>query len=383
MKNPQSAICNYQSSILNSQFSIPQKIAVFLPNWIGDVVMATPALRALRRHFSDARLIGVLRPYVAGVLDGAPWLDRHILLDRQGPWSQRWPAVAWQLRSERLDLAVLFPNSLRAALVAWLAGCRRLVGLRRYGRGWLLTDALEPVRDTHNRLVPSPIIDDYNRLVEHVGCPPPGHRLELFTRTEDERAAEAVWEEAGFANCSEVICVNPGAAFGAAKHWYAESFAWLAQEFIDRRGSGVLVLCGPGERELARQIGRLTRRPALATLAERPLSLGLTKACVRRADLLITTDSGPRHFAAALGRRVLTLFGPTHIAWTQTYFPAAVHLQKKVPCGPCQLRVCPHDHRCMKELTPQEVFTAAMGLLARFSRDSREYPAAGQGRKAS
>ena len=84
---------------------------------------------------------------------------------------------------------------------------------------------------------------------------------------------------------------------------------------------------------------------------------------MRRADMLITTDSGPRHFAAAFNRPVLTLFGPTHIAWTETYFPKAVNLQKKVDCGPCQQRVCPLDHRCMKLLTPEEVFQAAQSLM--------------------
>lgn len=358
-------------------------IAIFLPNWVGDVVMATPALRAVRRHFAAARVIGVMRPYVAGVLEGSPWLDRQIFLDRQGAWAQRWPGVAWQLRREGIDLAILLPNSFRSGLVAWLAGCRRIVGFRRHGRGWLLTDQLEPQRDAAGRLVPCPIIDDYNRLVEAAGCPAPGHRLELFTTAADEQAANKVWEEGRLSGYSEVVCLNPGAAYGAAKHWYAEAFARLAQDFIDRRGSGVLVLCGPGERELARRIAQLTARPALVTLAERPLSLGLTKACVRRADLLVTTDSGPRHFAAAFGRPVVSLFGPTHIAWTETYFPAAVHLQKKVPCGPCQLRVCPHDHRCMKELTPQEVFAAAVDLLARFPPSALPASLASAARKAS
>src|SRR5262249_33085351 len=157
-------------------------------------------------------------------------------------------------------------------------------------------------------------------------------------------------------------------AFGSAKHWDTEYFAVLARDLVDRRGSGVLVLCGPAERELARRIVALARRPGVCSLADRPLSLGLTKACVRWADLLITTDSGPRHFAAAFGRPVVTLFGPTHIAWTETYYPRALHLQKRVPCGPCQLRVCPLDHRCMTELTPAEVFAAAAGLLARQGR---------------
>jgi heptosyltransferase-2 len=341
------------------------KIAMFWPNWIGDAVMATPAVRALREHFHDAHLIGILKPYVAGVLEGSPWLNKLVFLDTKGPWSQRWPSVAMRLRHEGVDLAVLFPNTFRSALVAWLGGCRRRVGYGRYGRSALLSDCLEPVRDPRGRLQPSPILDAYNRLVEWVGCPRPSPRMELFTTPRDEAAAEAVWRQAGFANRAEVICLNPGAAFGAAKHWPAASFATLAQEFADQRGSGVLVLCGPGERELARNIVTLAARPGVHTLADHPLSLGLTKACVRRADLLVTTDSGPRHFAAAFDRPVITLFGPTHIAWTETYFPKAIHLQKKVDCGPCQRRTCPLDHRCMKLLTPAEVFAAASELLTR------------------
>src|SRR5207302_3717988 len=117
-----------------------------------------------------------------------------------------------------------------------------------------------------------------------------------------------------------------------------------------------------------RRIARLAARRTVHALAEEPLSLGLTKALVRRASLLVTTDSGPRHFAAAFDRPVVTLFGPTHIAWTETYFAKAINLQKKVPCGPCQLRVCPLDHRCMKELSPAEVFAAVHDLMARAQR---------------
>jgi heptosyltransferase-2 len=340
------------------------KLAVFLPNWVGDAVMATPALRALREHFAGAHVVGVLRPYVAGVLEGAPWLDSHLLLDRE-PWARKWPAVAAQLRRHRPDLALLFTNSFRTALVAWLGGCRRRVGYVRYGRGRLLTDRLEPLRDDQGQRVPSPVIDAYNLLAERAGCPRPSHRLELFTTTRDEAAADRVWQQAPFDEHPEVICLNPGAAFGAAKHWPAEHFAALARDFVDRRGSGVLVLCGPAERDLARQIVSLARRPGVHSLAELPVSLGLTKACVRRCDLLVTTDSGPRHFAAAFGRPVVTLFGPTHIAWTETYYAGAVHLQKRVPCGPCQQRVCPLDHRCMTGLTPAEVYGAAMSLLER------------------
>jgi heptosyltransferase-2 len=342
---------------------LPMHIALFLPNWIGDAVMATPAVRALWQHYRGARFIGVMKPYVAGVLAGAPWLDRVLFLDRRGPWRHHSAHAAWQLWREGIDLAVLFPNSFRSALVAWLAGCREIVGFNRYARRWMLTRALQPAWGRDGRPRPTPIIDDYNRLAERAGCAWPGHQMELFTTPADEAAADAVWQQAHLNTYREVICLNPGAAFGSAKHWYAESFAELAQELVDRRGSGVLVLCGPAERDLARTIVHLANRPAVSSLAGHPLSIGLTKACVRRGDLLITTDSGPRHFATAFGRPVVTLFGPTHIAWTETYDPQAIHLQKPVECGPCQQRTCPLDHRCMKLLTPAEVFDAAQQLL--------------------
>ena len=115
--------------------------------------------------------------------------------------------------------------------------------------------------------------------------------------------------------------------------------------------------------------------------ADEPLSLGLTKALVRRCALLVTTDSGPRHFAAAFDRPVLTLFGPTHIAWTETYFAKAKHLQKAVPCGPCQKRVCHTDHACMRLITPEEVFAEAGALLAKHG--TTPFPQGHAHRKAS
>jgi heptosyltransferase-2 len=162
----------------------------------------------------------------------------------------------------------------------------------------------------------------------------------------------------------EMICLNPGAAFGAAKFWPMESFAKLAENLTDARGAKIVVLCGPNERAQASTIAKTSNRPTVFSLADEPLSLGLTKAIVRRCSLLVTTDSGPRHFAAAFNRPVVSLYGPTFIEWTRTYFDQEINLQKQVPCGPCQLRVCPTDHACMTLLTPQEVLAAVQQLLA-------------------
>jgi heptosyltransferase-2 len=343
-----------------------KRIALFLPNWVGDVVMATPAIRAVREAFPAADLVAVCKPYVADVLAGAPWFRETILADRHGPRSQRLFAVARKLRANCPDAALLFPNSFRTALLARLGGCRRVIGFARYGRSLLLTDRLHARTDARGRFVPSPVIDDYNRLAVALGTGEPGRRMELFTTPTDEASADAVWAKFRLMRYPRVIALNPGAAFGSAKCWPTASFAQLARTFTQRTGSGVLVLCGPTERETARRIAEDSRSPHVFALSDTPLSLGLTKAVVRRAGLLVTTDSGPRHFAAAFDRPVVTLFGPTHIAWTETHFAKVIHLQKDVPCGPCQKRVCPLDHRCMRDLTPAEVFAAAESLLARF-----------------
>lgn len=332
-------------------------IAVFWPNWIGDAVMATPAVRALRQHYNGAKIVGVLKPYIAGTLEGAPWMDHQVLIKGSGL------ATAAQLRRHSIDLSVLFPNSFRSALISWIAGSRRRVGFARHGRSWLLTDRLEPRRDAEGNLVPAPIIDDYNRLAVQAGCGNVDRKMQLFTTPKDEAAADRVWQAAGLYEFKEVVCLNTGAAFGAAKHWPTEYFAKLARQLAHKRLCSVLVLSGPAERELAREIVRQALSPLVHRLGAEPPSLGLTKALIRRSSLLVTTDSGPRHMAAAFDRPVLTLFGPTHIAWTETYYAKAVHLQKEVDCGPCQLRVCPLDHRCMKLLSPEEVFQAACRLL--------------------
>jgi hypothetical protein len=157
---------------------------------------------------------------------------------------------------------------------------------------------------------------------------------ELYTTEADEVAADGAWSALGLVGDAPVVCLNTGGAFGPAKNWPVEHFASLAHRLADEGGFAVLVVCGPSERDAARAIAARAAHPGVVSLADQPLSIGLTKACIRRSALLITTDSGPRHFAAAFRVPVLTLFGPTHIAWTRTYHPQAHHLFHPVACGP-------------------------------------------------
>jgi heptosyltransferase-2 len=341
------------------------KIAVFCPNMIGDTVMATPTFRALRGQFPDARLTAVIRPQTAPVLDGSSWFDEIILSHHRSPRAvERTRAVAKRLWQDRHDVAILLPNSFRSAWMARMARIPRRIGYIRYGRGLLLTDGLAPPRDAAGRLLPTPIVEYYLALARVLGCRGGSLQLELGTTSDDEAAADRAWADLGLPGDSRPVCLNTGGAFGPAKNWPAASFARLARRLAEERGVSVLVLCGPAERDSAREIVALADHPGVVSLADQPLGLGLSKACVRRAALLITTDSGPRHFAAAFRTPVITLFGPTHIAWTRTYHPHAIHLYHPVPCGPCQRPVCPEGHhRCMRELRPEVVVDAALRLL--------------------
>src|SRR5262249_31627496 len=149
----------------------------------------------------------------------------------------------------------------RSALTAWLGRCEQRIGYARDGRSLLLTHRLYAERNSRGQFSPSPALLAYNRLAKAAGCRITSNQLELFVAPEEQALAEEVWELTGLVQCEEVICLNPGAAFGAAKLWPAQYFVELARMLVDRRGSGVLVLCGPSEREISRKIADAVARP--------------------------------------------------------------------------------------------------------------------------
>lgn len=337
------------------------KFAVFLPNWVGDAVMATPALRALRTEYRRTEFIGVMRPVIADVLEGTGLIDRTLLYHPRGKDpSQCGSAFLRMLQAEKCHAAILFTNSLRTAWLAWRSGATERIGFSRDLRGWLLTTRVTP----KSKKVPNPVIDEYNRIADAAGCRRITRTMELAITERNRTALDSFWSKHRNLNRNRMIVINTGGAFGPAKNWPIASFTELARRIVSQTDRTVLVACGPGEQADARAIVAGAASPQVVTYADEPLSIGLTKAAVQSAELMVTTDSGPRHFATAFGVPVITLFGPTHIAWSETYSPLAVHLQQPVDCGPCQKRVCPMGHhRCMTELTVDRVFAAVMQQL--------------------
>ena len=341
------------------------KIAIFLPNWLGDLAMATPALRAMRRHFGpQTHIVGILRPYLADVLAGTDWLDEQWFFDpRAKDRRLRSWAVARRMRQQRFDMAVLLTNSLRTAAVAWLGGATERIGYVRYGRGPLLTGKLYP-RRIGRRLVPQPMVETYLELARVLGCTEESPRLELATVEADERSADGVFQRLGLPSGGRVAALNSSGAYGAAKLWPVEYFGALARRIVDELGHDVLVTCGPKERDIARQVVQLAGSSRVVSMAEQPMDLGTAKACIRRCRLMVSTDSGPRHVAAAFGLPVITLFGPMLPIWSENPTQKAVNLMLDLDCIGCHKRVCPlGHHRCMRDLTVEMVFRAVEGVL--------------------
>lgn len=334
------------------------RIAVFVPNWLGDLVMATPTIRAIRRHFGpDARLVGIMRPYLADVLAGTGWLDEQWFFNRRSEDRRlRCLAVARRMRAERFDAAVLLTNSLGSAWVAWLGRAKQRIGYVHNGRGPLLTGKLYR-RRRRGRVVDAPVVDVYLALARACGCPPQSQRLELATTEAEERSAARVWRALSLRANGRVVTLNSGSSNGEARFWPVEHFGRLARMIAQRLEHDVLVMCGPNERRLAGQIVRQAGCDRVFSMADQPLDLGTAKACIRRSRLMVSTDSGPRHVAAAFGKPVITLRGPTLPIWSENPTVRAIDLRLPLDCIGCRKQICPAAyHACMRDLTVEMVF---------------------------
>jgi len=333
-------------------------ICLFLPNWLGDVVMATPAIRAIRRWVgSEGRIIGIMRPNLAGVLDGTNWLDETWCYDPRCD-DPRWRTanLVRRLSIESWDAAILFPNSWRYSLLAWLTGIPKRIGYGRYHRGRLLTHSL-PWNYSRREGWTVPMVQYYLRLAEALGCPPESPKLELQTTPEGESLASRVWADLGLSENARVVAMHVGSGGASAKLWPGEYFGELARWIVDRTDSAVLLVCGPGERKTVRRMVRDLRHPRIVSLADQPLHISLLKSCLRRCALCISNDSGPRHVAAALGVPVVTLLGPTPESLIANPSVRSMELRISMPCAPCLRKTCaPGHHRCMREMLPDWVF---------------------------
>jgi heptosyltransferase-2 len=336
-----------------------RKILVREVNWVGDAVLTLPAIAALNRRFPRAEIAVLAKPWAAGLFAGQSAVDRVVLYQAEGSHRGlrgRW-ALARELARERFDLAVLFPNSLDAVIVPWLARIPRRVGYRTDGRGLLLTQVVA----RSGRSAERHQVFRYLELVRSLGAD--GEAIpRLAVGVEAGREADRLLQDLGVETGEACIAVNPGSVYGSAKRWPAERFAAVADALAETHQARVLLIGSTRERDVLEAMAGRMRRPPIR-LGGRT-DLATLAAVLKRARLLLSNDTGAMHVAAAVGTPVLAVFGPTDADATGPLGPDSRVVREPVPCSPCLLRECPIDHRCMVGVGIAQVLRATEELLA-------------------
>ncbi len=338
----------------------PQRILVRAPTWVGDVVMSTPALRALRAGHPGAEIVVAGRPSIADLVRGLPSVDRFL----PAPGAGLKPLVAYAagLRAESFDWAVLLPDSARAAVGPFLARIPVRAGYARDAlRRALLTHALPPPQEGGKR-VPISMIERYQRITRTLGCADAGVETEVPVVPDARSRLERRLAAAGIKPEDLLLVVAPGASFGESKLWPPEHFATACDRLGRERGLVTVLAPGPGEEPIAAEIVARMATSAV-NLVDPPTTLAELVALEQRATLVLANDTGPRHIAVALGRPVIAMLGPTDPRHSEHLMERQRVLREPVDCSPCHLKVCPIDHRCMTRLTPDRVVIAAGELL--------------------
>lgn len=321
-----------------------KRLLILAPNWLGDAVMALPAIADIRRSLPDASIAVAARPSIAPLFGLVRDVDETILIEKK----HRYPFSGF-------DAALVLPNSFHSALMVARATVPERWGYGTDCRGFLLTRSV--------RRAPAGVhqVEYYQQLVHALDFPngEPVPRLDPSpdVREMGLRALHA----SGWDGRTSVVALAPGAAYGSAKRWPPESFAELASDMA-ADGVTMVMVGSAADRGTAQEVMAALERPVpildLIGKTDLPTLAGVLAHC----RTLVTNDSGAMHVAAALGVRVTAVFGPTDEHATG---PRGEHtiLTNEVWCRPCMLRECPLDHRCMRGIDAAAVLASARRSL--------------------
>jgi lipopolysaccharide heptosyltransferase II len=343
---------------------------------VGDVVFTTPAIRALRRHFPDARITYLVERAAAPIVLGNPHLDEVMVIERTRGWRRLRDdlRLARTLRNRGFDLVIDFHGGPRSSWLTRVTGAPRRIGYTIAGRGWMYTNRVQRPRE----LRPRHSVLNQSDLLAPLGIPPLDpvtDPAEMTAPPETHRHMERVLAAAGVTDTAELIVMHVSAG-NPFRRWPAEAFAELAAALAHsspRRR--ILLTSGPSEGGAVAQVAQAAREALGAEAAGRivltdELGLADLRAVVARAALYIGGDSGPLHLASTTRTPIVGIYGPTLRARSEPWRDPLLITEGvepgALPCRPCQQRVCaPGDFRCLRQITPDEVATAAERALAR------------------
>lgn len=331
------------------EWSLPETgtVAVRVPNWVGDAVMAHPSLAALRQCAAGLKIIAVTHERVANLLEDGRLADALVRVHSGGIVGLLKTALT--LRKRNCTVGVAMPDSFSSALMLWLGAVRKVVGFRGELRAGMLAVSLRRDRWSH-------LCEQYAQLLPR-GCTP-GPKPTLIASPVELGCAWTLLEDAGVSEASVPVLLAPGATYGETKRWSEQNYVRLVKLLTERAGLQVVLLGSQAEKELC---GRITAESngSVADLSGRT-SLRELAALASLAGLFVGNDSGAVHVAAATGCPVVVIFGSSDPSWTTPRGGEVRVLYKKVSCSPCFRKECPYDLQCLRQIEVEEVFQAAM-----------------------
>jgi heptosyltransferase-2 len=344
------------------------KILVRGTNWIGDAVMAIPAMRRLRQSFPQAEITLHTRSWAEGIFRDADFIDRILTFDKSGSKIKDVAAQARVLRKSKFDIAILMPNSFESALVAKLAGIPKRFGYAKDGRSLLLTSAVKvPAwkNERHEVYYYLNLVSALEKDQRNTQSDPPSSdappRLDLCVSDERRAAMREKLRGLGLDPAKSIIALGVGSTNSRAKRWPAERYAQLNDRLQEELNAGVVLVGGPDELGVSQEVFDGSRLKPVVLTGQTELAEAV--AVLAEVDLLISNDMGLAHIAPAVGTKTLVIFGPTNPETTRPFSDDAVIIREGVDCSPCMLRDCPIDHRCMTRISVDNVFEKAKASL--------------------
>lgn len=331
----------------------PKNIIVRMPNWIGDLVMATPVLAALKEKYPDASLTVMCQKPLGDLLEKDPHVDEIFSFQKPSTFWRRLSnrSIISKLRQGKYDLGVLLTNSFSSAWLFWRGKVKNRLGFIGDGRSFFLNQAApfpELRKNQH-------LVKTYLELLKPLGIEGSSEKTALYLDEEEETKAHQFLDRFGVGKNDRLVGVNPGAAYGSAKCWLPDRFADVAKQMLQKiPNSYVLFFGDAGSKNL---VSSMCFGPRCINLAG-STNLRELMALIKICTVFLTNDSGPMHMASALGTDLVALFGSTDAIVTGPIKGKVIF--KNATCAPCFKRVCPIDFRCMKKIEVDEVKDALM-----------------------
>lgn len=328
---------------------------------IGDVVLSTPVIKALRDAYPDSRIAMMVRPYAREIVEGNPYLNEVIIYDKgrgdKGVVGSH--KFIRELRKKKFDIAIVLHPTVRTHMMLMLAGIPERIGYDKKA-GFLLTKRIPHTKQFGMKHE----IDYCLDILKYIGITPSARELYMPINSASERKIEAVFKENGIGDSDVIVAVNPGASC-VSKRWNVEKFAKVADRLAKEYGARIVVISGPSDKGIGDKLASLVTAGPINLSGK--TCIGDIASLLRRARLFISNDSGPVHIGCAVGVPVIAIFGRSDRGLSpERWGPSGRHdtvLHKSAGCEICYAHNCKSAFRCLDSITPEEVLAAAEKIL--------------------